>query len=494
MPRKKITPLTTYLPSKTDYHLLPFRFERITDKKEVLVNEVGDCLIVNEGIANKIANREISISDELYPELISKFFISEEPIPPLIDVYATRYRTAKAFLESFTALHIFVVTLRCNNACNYCQVSRKNEDNPFYDMSIPDLDKSIELMFNSPSKNLTVEFQGGEPLLVFDEIKYAIEEIVRINERLQREITFVICTNLTLIDSAILDFCRTHNVLISTSLDGPKFLHNSNRPSTTEDSCELFTEKLRLCREELEPNMVSALMTTSELSMEYPREIVDEYLRLGFTSIFFRAINPYGYSKGFRCKEAYHIGRFLEFYKFALNYIIELNLKGIFFVEEFAGIILTKIFTPFSVGFTDLQSPSGVINSVLVYNYDGYVYPSDESRMLAEEGDRTFRLGHVQRNSYSEIVHGEMAQKLSNCWANETLPGCSECAFQAYCGADPIRNHATQGDMVGFRPTNIFCIKNKEIIRYLFELFSSNSDIEKIFLSWVNRTPLDSYI
>lgn len=65
-------------------------------------------------------------------------------------------------------------------------------------------------------------------------------------------------------------------------------------------------------------------------------------------------------------------------------------------IEEFAAIILRKILTPWCTGFVDLQSPAGIINSVLVYNYDGYLYASDESRMLAEEGDYTFRIGSVK--------------------------------------------------------------------------------------------------
>src|SRR6185437_3733808 len=39
----------------------------------------------------------------------------------------------------------------------------------------------------------------------------------------------------------------------------------------------------------------------------------------------------------------------------------------------------------------------------LVYNYDGSVYASDESRMLAEMGDQTFRLGTV-RDSYETLI------------------------------------------------------------------------------------------
>ena len=146
--------------------------------------------------------------------------------------------------------------------------------------------------------------------------------------------------------------------------------------------------------------------------------------------------------------------------------------------------------TPFPIGFTDLQSPSGVINNVIVYNYDGYVYASDESRMLAEEGDYTFRLGHVQRNGYQEIFYGEKAQQISDYWSNESLPGCSECGFQTYCGADPVRNYSTQGDMAGYRPTNTFCKKNMEITRFLFELMSESPNVERIFRSWVNKTEL----
>jgi len=37
----------------------------------------------------------------------------------------------------------------------------------------------------------------------------------------------VIATNLALITDEILDFCRQHSVLISTSLDGPRDLHNA---------------------------------------------------------------------------------------------------------------------------------------------------------------------------------------------------------------------------------------------------------------------------
>jgi len=209
-------------------------------------------------------------------------------------------------------------------------------------------------------------------------------------------------------------------------------------------------------------------------------------LEHGFSSIFLRPISPYGFALKNEKKNRYETEKFLDFYKTGLQYILQLNDQGTFIIEEYASIILRKLLTPFSVGYVDLQSPAGAINSVIVYNYDGYVYASDEARMLAENNDFTFRLGHVASDSYQELFYGEKAKKIAEVWANESLPGCSECGFQSICGADPVHNHATQGDPVGYRPTNSFCKRNMEIIRFLIELLNNKSlNAEKIFRSWL---------
>ena len=92
------------LNERSQYFLLPFRFHRVTTDKEIIVNEVGDYLILPNGTFERIVKRQINkeIDAELYGDLIANFFISEKAIPPLIDVLATRYRTKKLFLNYFT--------------------------------------------------------------------------------------------------------------------------------------------------------------------------------------------------------------------------------------------------------------------------------------------------------------------------------------------------------------------------------------------------------
>lgn len=469
----------------SNYFLLPFRFHRINDVKELIVNEVGDFLVLPKGSYERIVKKEIckGKETELYADLIANFFISEEMISPLVDVLATRYRTKKLFLNYFTGLHIFVISLRCEHTCSYCQVSRVTQNKEKYDMSRYYIDKGIEIMFKSPNPHVTMEFQGGEALLAFDNIKYAIKEAEEIALKTNRGLTKVICTNLALLTEEVLDYCKEHDVYLSASLDGPKFVHDSNRRKPNASSYDLAVKGIELAREKNGKDAVSALMTTTKLSLNYPIEIVEEYKERGFNGIFLRNISPYGFALRTE-KDRYETDKFLEFYKKALARILEYNFQGEFFSEDLARIFLTKILTPFNVGYVDLQSPAGLITGVVVFNYDGEVYATDESRMLAEQNDFTFRLGSLE-DSYESLFFGAKAQEISEVWANESLAGCSECAFQQYCGADPVHNYATQGHMYGYRPTSDFCSKNMEIIRYLFELMDSDSRVEKIFQSWI---------
>jgi His-Xaa-Ser system radical SAM maturase HxsB len=471
--------------NKGQYYLLPFKFLRLENSTELIVNEVGDYLIFKSGTVEKIINKELNknIDFDLYGDLISNFIISEEPISNLIDIIAYRYRTKKSFLYEFTSLHIFVLTLRCEHSCNYCQVSRVSEDHNKYDMSKENLDRYIDFMFKSPNKNLTMEFQGGEPLLVFELIKYSIIRTEEINLSYKKNIKYVVCTNLVLIDIEKLEFFKTYDVVISTSLDGPEFLHNKNRVKPNGNSYQSALRGIEISRKYLGEDKVSALMTTTQYSLNYPIEIVDEYFNLGFKNIFIRPLSPYGFAKN--KYKSYDSQDFLNFYKKAFNRILHYNKLGNKFIEDYAQIILTKLITPFTGGYVDLSSPNGgIINSIL-FNYDGSIYTSDEGRMLSEMNDFSFRLGNIQTHSYDEIIFGSKSQEFSRYSVNEGLTGCSDCALQLFCGADPINNYSTSKSMVGIRPKSDFCNRNMNIILLLIN-YLEDQENKDILSSWVN--------
>lgn len=74
-------------------------------------------------------------------------------------------------MDDGTALHIFVLTLRCNQNCTYCQATSRDENAQRCSMTKEMMANAVTLMFHSPSKHLTMEFQGGEPSLEPDLIQ-----------------------------------------------------------------------------------------------------------------------------------------------------------------------------------------------------------------------------------------------------------------------------------------------------------------------------------
>jgi His-Xaa-Ser system radical SAM maturase HxsB len=488
MARTDFSDISAYLPSQPRVGLLPFRFARFDEDRYFLSNDVGDHTFLAPADFEALVSKRLDPNSALYLDLRSKNFVSDDRASVHPRILASRYRTKKAFLDGFTKLHIFVVSLRCDHSCPYCQVSRQSEDRDKFDMSVEIAHRGVDLMLRVPAPAVTCEFQGGESLLNFPLLKEIVRYTKEKNAAIGKKITFVACTNLSTLTDAHLDFFKEHDVQVSTSLDGPAPLHDKNRPLSRASSHVLFERSLRAVQEALGREKVSALMTTTKESLSYPKEIIDEYRRLGLTSIFLRPLSPFGFAVKTAKAIGYDMPRFLQFYREALDYIIELNRQGVHFSESYATIILEKILTPFANGYVDLQSPAGAGLGVVVYNYDGDVYASDESRMLAEMGDTNLKLGNVLRQSYEEIFFGPEIQALAAASCNEALPGCSDCAYQPYCGADPVYHYATQGDLFGHRPTSGYCTRNMTIIKHLLSLLQNgDKDVEQIFWSWINR-------
>jgi His-Xaa-Ser system radical SAM maturase HxsB len=461
---------------------------RFDSTRYVLVNEVGEFIFLGDKTFRAFATHALTAEDPAYLDLKAKHFLSDETSSPLLDILATKYRTKESFLRGFTKLHLFVVTLRCDHSCLYCQVSRQSEDRAAYDMKPSTARRAVDMMLKTPAHNITMEFQGGEPLLNFPLIQFMVEYSEARNREIAKHIDRVITTNLSLAAPAILEYCRDHKIAISTSLDGPEWLHNANRPRPGNDSYARVIANIELARSIV--GSVDALMTTTRRSLKHVKEIIDEYVARGFRSIFLRAISPYGFAVKTKGKTGYFTDEFLDFYREGLSYILELNRRGVEITEIYARILLTKILTPFPTSFTDLQSPAALGIGAVVYNYDGDVYASDESRMLAEMNDKTFRLGNVHDDTYENIFKSAKLRSMIAASVNESLPGCSDCAYQLYCGADPVFHHATQGDMMGHRPTSEFCRKNMAIINELLRyIHSEDKDVMRIFWAWVyNRS------
>lgn len=463
---------------------MPCRFIRNNPESITITNEVGEFLFLSHEDLIKFITKKLSSEDPVYHDLKAKHFLYDDDSNVALDLLSLKYRTKSERLAEFTSLHIFVVTLRCDYTCQYCQVSRQTNDKTAFDMSEEIANSSLDLVFKSPAQNIKIEFQGGEPSLNMDLVKYITLEAKKRNEFENRNLGFVITTNLSFLDDNALCFIYEHGIEVSTSLDGPEALHNKNRPRPGKNSHQLVINKIEDVRKKIGPHKIDALMTTSEASLDDPEAIVDEYLRRGFRGIFLRPISPYGFAIKTRQAYKYDIDRWLNFYKKGLKYIIDINRNGPIFPEYYTQLLLKKIFSPLGTSYVDLQTPTGAGISAIVYNYDGDVFSSDEGRMLAEMDDRSFQMGNVLENSYEDIFLNSNFLDVVEGSLAESSPMCSECAYLPYCGSDPAYHHATQKDAVGHKALSGFCIKNMGILDHIFGLLEKDGEEAEILRRW----------
>src|SRR5215472_14542128 len=97
----------------SQYALLPFRFTPLDAERFVLTNLGGQYLLLPRDKLRKFVTHELSSTDPSYIELRSRQFLVDESCAVAGELLAAQVRTRYQHLADFTALHIFVVTLRC---------------------------------------------------------------------------------------------------------------------------------------------------------------------------------------------------------------------------------------------------------------------------------------------------------------------------------------------------------------------------------------------
>jgi uncharacterized protein len=283
----RFKPPEVFHPTEDSLQLMPLRFERM-GTNYLVSNMVGDFVRLTGDELNRLVDLRVNPGDGLYEKAYEAHLLTRAGQSAQRQLLALRLRSRMAYLRHPTPLHIFVVTLRCEHSCPYCQVSRQSTDRSRFDMSYETARDALKIVFESPSKRIKIEFQGGEPLLNFPLITKIVSE-ARVKAATEGKIVdFVIASNLALLDDTVLAFCKANDVFLSTSLDGPAELHNRNRPRPGGNSHELTTRGIRRAKEVLGAERVGALMTTTEASLDRVENIVDEYLRLDLDGIFLR--------------------------------------------------------------------------------------------------------------------------------------------------------------------------------------------------------------
>lgn len=114
------------------------------------------------------------------------------------------------------------VSESCNFRCKYCRQKRTSS---VENMSMDEIKNAIDIFYKVAKIPKSIVFFGGEPLLNYDGIKYAIDYVRSFDDK----IPFSMVINGSLCNKETAGFLSKNKVEVIVSLDGPEKYHNLAR-------------------------------------------------------------------------------------------------------------------------------------------------------------------------------------------------------------------------------------------------------------------------
>jgi His-Xaa-Ser system radical SAM maturase HxsB len=479
-PDKKESPVPE---TEASFGIVPYFVKKLS-KNYVITTRLGGWCILTAEELRKL--HTLNPKGENGPDFIEKLrahHIIVDPDNALSVIKA--FRTLNRNLFFGPSLHIVALTTRCNFDCVYCHAG--SPSNPNIDLTKEVAIKIIERIFDSPVQKIMVEFQGGEPLLKWDMFTFIVETIERMNKFERKKIEFAATSNFTLMTDEKMQYLLDHNIKMCTSIDGPQAIHDKNRPLVGgKGTYEKVVRNVKKMQENYasrgKGEKLAALVTLTKQCITHLREVVDEYVSLGFPIIHLRYLE-YG---GETLKHWKYIGytaeEFIAAWKDAVLYILELNKKGTLMMERGLMVMLQKLIKKEDPMYTELMNPCGAGRGQIAYKENGDVVVCDNARHVEED---LFTLGNVMKDSYNEIMnHPVLLNTIQASLLDVYRP---HDPYNAWNGICPIESHNMQGNVVT-KLCGAFRHKIHEAqLTFLFELMQEEENMQ-IFKKWLTQS------
>ncbi len=465
---------TNFLPGPNFY-----RVRQLAEDVFLMTVDSGEWQLLSTADYDRLKRREWSDPNFRRTLEESHLYLTMENYPAYLQKISARWQGI--FMPP--SLHIVVVTPQCNLRCIYCHAGL--DQNKHECMTEKTASSVLDKILETPLENLTLEIQGGEPMLNFEVIKFLIDEGKLRALRKGKNLEFCIVTNFTdLLSDEKIRFLINHEVSVSTSIDGDTTIHENNRNRNYPGGFAVLSERVATFRNiwhdlrDDEPQL-SAMVTTTAPALKKSHEVVDAYLSLGFSNLFVRPVNPFGRGDCGLPDLSYSAEEFVTFWSEMIDYILELWKTGKKISESHLDILLKKIFL-YDNGYMDLRFPCGAAFGQRAYNFDGKIFTCDEGRMLQSE---SFCIGNTQDNTslINRSSHGleTFISSLSE------LSYCEYCAYKPFCGVCPIMNWKQTGNI----HTSIYNTRRCKIYRgmldYVFRKFMTDKAAQGIFSDMV---------
>ncbi len=369
---------------------------------------------------------------------------------------------ARRARQAYRGPSLFVVatTTRCNLSCDYCQIgnTRGHRDAPR--PSAATARRVVEFAFQTPSPHVTIEFQGGEPLLEFGTVAQLVELAKEKAVETAKTLDFVLTTNLLPLSEAMLGFLAENRVAITVSLDGPEEIQTKHRFSGKASNWNRFASNLdHLTR--TYPLPINGICVVRRESLGRVEEILEAYVSFRINSVFLKPIGRFGSAARDWTEVSVPTGDFLRFWSEAVDALYFRNDR--YRLEErFLLILLQKALNPLDPNYLDLRNPCGAIIGQLAFDTEGNVFACDNGRFGGP-----FHVGSVHHSTLRDVIDGPKATALLRS-TSLAAPSCLRCAYRPFCGTCLTQLHAAGADLSEVTRLASRCQINKGRLDLLF--------------------------
>ena len=326
-------------------------------------------------------------------------------------------------VPSFVSVH---VVEGCNLRCTYCYADAGAEVNRMpRELMFEVVEKAIREL---PHERLTIDFLGGEPFLLFDELIEVIRHGNEVADSLGKHVDWLMQTNGTFLTRERAILLASLDVGVGVSIDGPKALHDKYRPRAggTGSWDEVFRNLLTARDEGLRVAPLAVIHEPHTYA-----EVLDfflshdfEFVRFNYSSVMGRARDGLEFPP--ERAEAFAHG-FLEMVKHARSWC-ETHQRPLRIsdLNQMLRILVTK-----ERDYMCMRSPCGLGDNILSFGTRGEIYACEE---FERNTKATFLLGHTGDQALPEVVKSSPNYRLLKQRRVENIPKCSRCQLRQVCG------------------------------------------------------------
>ncbi len=383
-------------------------------------------------------------------------------------------------LEWDNKIKTLVVNLtdKCNLNCVYCsrQFARKKPSSMSLDL-VKDILKKAGDYAEKNKIRMTIQFHGGEPLLEFKKIIFAVDSISK--DKL-KNLKLRIQTNGVLLNEEIMKECVKRNIEVGISLDGRQIENDLTRKNTCGGGTfEDITRALNLIKKHQKE--VRCLTVITNINIKNLSKILKFFDELGINDVGFLPLYEEPRTRTIKKEMVPDMKSLADSQKELFDKWIRLlenkkykNLN----ISTFQILIWNLLSS--NGNNKKFRVNCGVGTNSLFIESDGSVWGCGAFSYANE-----LNLGNISDNSFEDIQSNSNYKKFQQRITSNTNK-CKDCVFQFICKGGCVANgYRQKGNIFD---TDIWCDYWIEIIKYILIQIHKNPELIKLIPNYNIKT------